>query len=82
MLSSACSIFIILRILRGDAPTDTRAPYPAQYRSNFRLVNATGVPVFRTGYCTRRREQHEYKADFINQRFPSSNRTKPPPFHV
>jgi hypothetical protein len=32
----------------GYTFADTRAPYHAQYLLNFRLVNATGVPVFRT----------------------------------
>jgi len=32
----------------GDTFADTRAPYHAQYPVNFQLVNATGVPVFRT----------------------------------
>ena len=34
----------------GHASTDTRAPYLAQYPAEFRKVNATGVPVFRTRY--------------------------------
>ena len=32
----------------GYTLADTRAPYHAQYLLNFQLVNATGVPVFRT----------------------------------
>jgi hypothetical protein len=33
-----------------NTSSDTREPYPAQYPLNFRLVNVTGVPVFRTRY--------------------------------
>src|SRR5215467_950970 len=36
--------------LCGHASADTEAPYLAQYPAEFRQVNATGVPVFRTRY--------------------------------
>jgi hypothetical protein len=32
----------------GNTSADTPTPYHAQYPLNFQLVNATGVPVFRT----------------------------------
>jgi len=33
-----------------NAPPTPGTPYPAQYPPDFLLVNATGVPVFRTRY--------------------------------
>jgi|HubBroStandDraft_6_1064221.scaffolds.fasta_scaffold02592_6 hypothetical protein len=40
----------------GYTFADTRAPYHAQYPLIFRLVNATGVPVFRTRHVAGERE--------------------------
>src|SRR5215467_7383631 len=36
--------------VNGHASTDTRTPHSRQYLADFREVNATGVPLFRTGY--------------------------------